>query len=129
MQHTILTIEDQPDIRRLIRMTLEFKGYRVIEAGDGTEGLAMARSESPDLVLLDVMMAGMNGLTVASLMKADPGLAGIPVVMLSALGLPGDVSAGMETGVQGYLVKPFSPRGLLALVERLLVEAQTRTSA
>lgn len=129
MQHTILTIEDQPDIRRLIRMTLEFKGYRVIEAGDGTEGLAMARSESPDLVLLDVMMAGMNGLTVASLMKADPGLAGIPVVMLSALGLPGDVSAGMETGVQGYLVKPFSPRGLLALVERLRVEAQTRTSA
>lgn len=129
MQHTILTIEDQPDIRRLIRMTLEFKGYRVIEAGDGNQGLAMARSESPDLVLLDVMMAGMNGLTVASLMKADPGLAGIPVVMLSALGLPGDVSAGMETGVQGYLVKPFSPRGLLALVERLLVEAQTRTSA
>lgn len=129
MQHTILTIEDQPDIRRLIRMTLEFKGYRVIEAGDGTEGLAMARSESPDLVLLDVMMAGMNGLAVASRMKADPGLAGIPVVMLSALGLPGDVSAGMATGVQGYLVKPFSPRVLLALVERLLVEAQTRTSA
>lgn len=125
MQHTILTIEDQPDIRRLIRMTLEFKGLRVIEAGDGAQGLAMARSEKPDLVLLDVMMAGMNGLTVANAMKTEPALAGIPVVMLSALGSPHEVSAGLNTGVQGYLVKPFSPRELLALVERLLVSAQT----
>lgn len=124
MKHTILTIEDQPDIRRLIRMTLEFKGFQVIEAGDGAQGLALARSEQPDLVLLDVMMAGMDGLTVASTMKAEPALAGIPVVMLSALGSPNDVSAGLDTGVQGYLVKPFSPRELLALVERLLSGVQ-----
>ena len=125
MKHTILTIEDQPDIRRLIRMTLEFKGFQVIEAGDGVQGLAMVRSARPDLVLLDVMMAGMNGLSVASAMKAEPALAGIPVVMLSALGSPHDVSAGLNTGVQGYLVKPFSPRELLALVERLLAGAPT----
>jgi len=125
MKHTILTIEDQPDIRRLIRMTLEFKGFQVIEAGDGAQGLALARSEHPDLVLLDVMMAGMDGLTVASTMKAEPALAAIPVVMLSALGSPNEVSAGLNTGVQGYLVKPFSPRELLALVERLLTGTQT----
>lgn len=125
MKHTILTIEDQPDIRRLIRMTLEFKGFQVIEAGDGAQGLALARSEQPDLVLLDVMMAGMDGLTVASTMKAEPALAAIPVVMLSALGSPNEVSAGLNTGVQGYLVKPFSPRELLALVERLLTGTQT----
>lgn len=125
MKHTILTIEDQPDIRRLIRMTLEFKGFQVIEAGDGAQGLALARSEHPDLVLLDVMMAGMDGLTVASTMKTEPALAAIPVVMLSALGSPNEVSAGLNTGVQGYLVKPFSPRELLALVERLLTGTQT----
>lgn len=125
MKHTILTIEDQPDIRRLIRMTLEFKGFQVIEAGDGAQGLALARAEHPDLVLLDVMMAGMDGLTVASTMKAEPALAAIPVVMLSALGSPNEVSAGLNTGVQGYLVKPFSPRELLALVERLLTGTQT----
>lgn len=123
MKHTILTIEDQPDIRRLIRMTLEFKGFQVIEASDGAHGLTMARSSKPDLVLLDVMMAGMDGLTVARKMKAEPALASIPVVMLSALGQSSDVSAGLDTGVQGYLVKPFSPRELLALVERLLVGA------
>lgn len=121
MKHTILTIEDQPDIRRLIRMTLEFKGFQVIEASDGAHGLTLARSSRPDLVLLDVMMAGIDGLTVAHRMKAEPALASIPVVMLSALGQPSDVRAGLDTGVQGYLVKPFSPRELLALVERLLV--------
>lgn len=129
MKYTILTIEDQPDIRRLIRMTLEFKDFQVIEAGDGAQGLALARSSRPDLVLLDVMMAGMDGLTVARKMRAEPALAGIPVVMLSALGQASDVSAGLDTGVKGYLVKPFSPRELLALVERLLAGAPKSSCA
>jgi DNA-binding response OmpR family regulator len=119
MKRTVLTIEDQPDIRRLIRMTLEFKGYAVLEAGNGPDGLQLARSAQPDLILLDVMMPGMDGLTVAHTLA----LRQVPVVMLSALGAAGDVQAGLDTGARAYLVKPFSPWELLALVEKLTVAA------
>lgn len=119
MPHTVLTIEDQPDIRRLIRMTLEFQGHQVIEAGNGEEGLRLARSARPDMILLDVMMPGLNGLTVSRMLAADPVLCSIPTVMLSALGGSADVEAGLATGVQAYLVKPFSPWELLELVQRL----------
>lgn len=119
MPHTILTIEDQPDIRRLIRMTLEFKGHQVLEAEHGEEGLAMARKHRPDLILLDVMMPGINGLTVARMLAADPDLRETPVVMLSALGAAQDVESGLATGVRCYLVKPFSPWELLDVVARL----------
>lgn len=128
MPHTILTIEDQPDIRRLIRMTLEFRGYRVIEAGDGTEGLRLARTERPDLILLDVMMPGLDGLTVGRMLGSDSATAGIPVVMLSALGSSGDIDAGLQCGVQAYLVKPFSPWELLDKVARLMPAAQPSSS-
>jgi DNA-binding response OmpR family regulator len=120
MKHTVLTIEDQPDIRRLIRMTLEFKGFTVLEAGNGEEGLALARSAKPDLILLDVMMPGMSGLTVGQVLTQDAVLSKIPVVMLSALGTRADVDAGLQTGVRAYLVKPFSPWELLDLVARLI---------
>jgi CheY-like chemotaxis protein len=123
MKRTVLTIEDQPDIRRLIRMTLEFKGYAVLEAGNGPDGLQLARSAQPDLILLDVMMPGMDGLTVAHTLATDPALRQVPVVMLSALGAAGDVQAGLDTGARAYLVKPFSPWELLALVEKLTVAA------
>lgn len=119
MKPLVLTIEDQPDIRRLIRMALEFKGYRVIEAGSGPEGLRLARSERPDLVLLDVMMPGTDGLTVSREMAADRELAALPVIMISALGTPDDQAAGLATGARAYLVKPFSPFELLALVRTL----------
>jgi len=124
MAYTVLTIEDQADIRRLIRMTLEFKGFRVIEASNGPDGLTLARSGRPDLILLDVMMPGMDGLTVSRTLLADPALRHIPVVMLSALGAAGDVEAGKATGVADYLVKPFSPWQLLELVERLIESAR-----
>lgn len=119
MPRTILTIEDQPDIRRLIRMTLEFKGHRVLEAGNGAEGLALARSERPALILLDVMMPGIDGLTVARMLAEDPQLRDTPTVMISALGNAGDVQAGLATGVHAYLVKPFSPWELLQKIEQL----------
>jgi DNA-binding response OmpR family regulator len=124
MPKTVLTIEDQPDIRRLIRMTLEFRSFRVIEAGDGAEGLHLARAEKPDLILLDRMMPGMNGLAVGETLRADPALAHIPVIMLSALGSAGDVEAGLRSGVRAYLVKPFSPWELLDKVTRLTSAAE-----
>ncbi|MFN7723579.1 MAG: response regulator transcription factor [Rubrivivax sp.] len=125
MPATILSIEDQPDIRRLIRMTLEFKGYAVLEAGHGEEGLRMAREKQPDLILLDVMMPGISGLDVSRTLATDPRLQRIPVVMLSALGASTDIEAGLTTGVRAYLVKPFSPWELLDLVARLLSETAT----
>jgi len=119
MNPLVLTIEDQPDIRRLIRMTLEYKGYRVLEAGDGAEGLRLARQEMPALILLDVMMPGIDGLTVGRELAADAALNAVPVIMISALGNGEDQQAGMATGARAYLVKPFSPFELLDLVHRL----------
>lgn len=119
MSATILTIEDQPDIRRLIRMTLEFKGYRVVEAGDGAEGLRLARSARPDMILLDRMMPGMDGIAVGRTLAADPQLSSVPVVMISALGAHEDRAAGLGCGARAYLVKPFSPFELLGLVAEL----------
>jgi DNA-binding response OmpR family regulator len=124
MKHTILTIEDQADIRRLIRMTLEFKGFEVLEACHGEEGLQIARAKLPDLILLDVMMPGMDGLSVSKILSADKSLSHIPVVMLSALGQDTDIEAGLSTGVHAYLVKPFSPWELLELVDKLTQTAQ-----
>ena len=125
MTRTVLTIEDQPDIRRLIRMTLEFKGFRVLEAADGPDGLQQARQHKPDLVLLDVMMPGMDGLTVSQTLAADPALRHTPVIMLSALGTADAVQAGLQTGARAYLVKPFSPWELVALVDKLTATAAT----
>jgi DNA-binding response OmpR family regulator len=123
MSITVLTIEDQPEIRRLIRMTLEFKGFRVLQAGDGESGIALARAEKPDLILLDVMMPGMSGLEAGRALTADPLLSATPVVMLSPLGTADDRSSGLLTGVRAYLVKPFSPWELLDLVEKLTERA------
>jgi DNA-binding response OmpR family regulator len=123
MRNHILTIEDQPDIRRLIRMTLEFKRYQVSEADNGAEGLRLARLSPPDVILLDVMMPGISGLTVSRELAQDARLRHIPVVMLSALGQVDDIEAGLATGARAYLVKPFSPWELLELMERLLADA------
>ncbi|MEY2689969.1 MAG: hypothetical protein RL375_4169 [Pseudomonadota bacterium] len=124
MKRTVLTIEDQVDIRRLIRLTLELKGHTVLEASDGAEGLAMAQAHRPDLILLDVMMPGMDGLTVCRTLAADEQLRRIPVVMLSALGTADDVQAGLKSGARAYVVKPFSPLDLLGVITRLIDESQ-----
>ncbi len=129
MSKTILTVEDQPDIRRLIRMTLEFKGYQVHEASNGAEGLEAARRHKPDLILLDKMMPGMDGLTLSRTLAADPMVRGIPRVMLSALGMAEDRQAGLEAGVVAYLVKPFSPLELLELVDKLTSAGSKSTAA
>lgn len=119
MRSTILTIEDQPDIRRLIRMTLEFDGHAVLEASSGEEGLKMVRQHPPDLILLDVMMPGMSGLEVCSALQAHPDWQHIPVVMLTSLEGEADRSAGLHAGAKAYLHKPFGPLELLGLVREL----------
>ena len=113
----ILIVEDHADIRRLVRMTLEFEDYEIHEASNGAVGLQMAKDLQPDLVLLDVMMPGeLDGLAACRLMKAQPQLAHMQVVMLTARGQSQDREAGLLAGADEYLIKPFSP---LQLIEKL----------
>ncbi len=117
----ILIVDDQPDLRKLIRMTLELGEFEVHEAVDGAGALAQAAVLRPDLVLLDVMMpGGLNGYQVCERLKRDPVLTGTLVVMLTARGQAGDIDAGQVAGADGYLVKPFSPFELIERVETLL---------
>jgi len=117
----VLIVEDQADIRKLIRMTLEFEPYEVHEAADGAEGLRLAQALQPDLILLDVMMPGeLDGLEVCSRVRAAPSLARTRVVLLTARGQVKDRDAGQQAGADEYLVKPFSPLQLIETIERLM---------
>lgn len=124
MTHRILIVEDQPDIRKLIRMTLEFSDFEIHEAQDGESGLNMARAIKPTIMLLDVMMPGLlDGYQVCARVKADPELKHIRVVMLTARGQVTDIAAGEAAGADAYLVKPFSPLELIERVEAIAAEA------
>ncbi len=117
----ILLVEDHADIRRLVRMTLEFEPFEIHEAADSAQGLALAKRLQPDLILLDVMMPGaLNGIDLCRQLKADAQLAATPVLMLSARGQAADREAGLQAGAAAYLVKPFSPIALLNQVSELL---------
>jgi two-component system, OmpR family, phosphate regulon response regulator PhoB len=120
----VLIVEDQPDIRKLIRMTLEFEDYEIHEAADGAYGLNLARATRPDIVLLDVMMPGeLDGLQVCQSLKGDAATRHIKVVLLTARGQARDREAGQQAGADEYLVKPFSPLQLIETIERLLQTA------
>lgn len=124
----ILVVEDQPDIRTLVRMTLDFGNYEVHEANNGEMGLHMVKGIRPHLVLLDVMMPGLlDGYQVCARIKEDPGVAATPVVMLTARGQQADFEAGRQAGADAYLTKPFSPLELIDTVEdRLRAVRQAR---
>lgn len=117
----VLIVEDQADIRKLIRMTLEFENYEIHEAGDGAFGLNLAQAIVPDLMLLDVMMPGeMDGLQVCKAIKSNPALSKIKIVLLTARGQVRDKEAGQQAGANVYLVKPFSPLQLIDTIEGLV---------
>lgn len=121
----ILIVDDHADIRRLIRMTLEFEDYDVREAADGEAALAVAQEFQPDLVLLDVMMPGdINGLDVCRRLRATQASGQGPrVIMLSARGQASDREAGLQAGADTYLVKPFSPLQLISCIGELWAAA------
>lgn len=113
----ILIIEDDESIRRLIRMHLRMNGFsEVVGAPDGEAGLAAARKLRPDLILLDIMLPGIDGLTVCRNLKADPEFAAIPVILLTARGEESDIVLGLELGADDYITKPFSSNVLLARI-------------
>lgn len=117
---TILVVDDEEDILELIRYNLTKEGYRVVCAPSGESAIQMARSESPDLIVLDLMLPGIDGLDVCRVLKNDPKTKLITVIMLSAKGEEADVVTGLELGADDYITKPFSPRVLLARVKTAL---------
>jgi DNA-binding response OmpR family regulator len=117
----ILIVEDEPNMVAGLRDNFEFEGYQVITAGDGIEGLQKALDESPDLVVLDVMMPRMSGLEVCKQLRAKR--ASLPIIMLTARGQEVDKVVGLELGADDYVTKPFSIRELLARVKAILRRA------
>src|SRR5690242_8278692 len=119
MPKKILAVDDERHIVRLVEVNLQRAGYEVVTAYDGREALEKVKSESPDLVVLDVMMPYMDGFEVLKNLKADPTTAEIPVIMLTAKAQDADVFRGWQSGVDCYLTKPFNPMELIAFVKRI----------
>lgn len=114
--HKVLIVDDQADIRRMMNIALK-DDFLLLEAADGLSALSLIRSEMPDVVLLDVMMpGGMDGLQVLEIIRQDPALKHIPVIMVSAKGQVHDCEMGMKSGANAYFVKPFSPMQLLVAI-------------
>lgn len=121
----ILVIDDEPDVLLLCRVNLEFEGYSVIEAHDGDEALRKVHLEKPDLILLDVMMPGMDGWQVLSILKENPATKDIPVVMLTAKVRELDQIQGLTHGAADYVSKPFNPIALSRTIRDALGATNT----
>lgn len=120
MNKVILVIEDQPEIRKLVCMTMDYDGFEVHEADNGDSGLRMIKALKPGVVLLDVMMPGqLDGYQVCQRVRADAEIAATPIVLLTARGQQADIEMGERVGCNAYLTKPFSPLQLIETVERL----------
>ena len=124
MSAKVLVIDDEAPIRLLCRVNLEAEGMEVIEAQDGTVGVELARSERPDVILLDVMMPGMDGWEVLQALQADEGTSEIPIVFLTARAELRDRAQGLELGGIDYVTKPFNPIELAPLVNGLLARVE-----
>jgi CheY-like chemotaxis protein len=118
----ILIAEDERDIRDLIAFTLRFAGHEVVAVGNGEEAVTAARTEMPELILMDVRMPRMTGYEACEKMKADPQTKDIPVVFLSAKGQESEIRTGLSAGASEYLLKPFAPSELTQRVAELLEE-------
>jgi len=128
MPKKILAVDDEKHIVRLVEVNLQRAGYEVITAYDGREALEKIKSESPDLIVLDVMMPYMDGFEVLRTLKADETYKDIPVIMLTAKAQDADVFRGWQSGVDCYLTKPFNPMELLTFVKRIF-DSQGQTGA
>jgi len=120
----ILVVEDDPDIAELIRHYLEKSGHAVQVLGSGGAVLAKVRGERPDLIVLDLMLPGLDGLMVCQALRSDPLTAAIPIIMVTARGDEADRIAGLELGADDYVTKPFSAKELAARVSALLRRTQ-----
>ena len=125
----VLVVDDEQNIIEIVKFNLEREGYIVITAKDGITALQLARSENPDLIILDIMLPEQDGLTVCRLLQQEQKTRGIPIIMISARGDELDKILGLEMGADDYVTKPFSPRELVARVKaRLRRNEETETT-
>jgi len=118
----ILLADDEEDIKTVVKMLLESHGYEVATAFDGLDTLDKAKTEKPDLILLDIMMPVLNGFEVCKRLKEDQETADIPIIMLSAAAHADSVEKGLSAGAKDYIIKPFEPETLLQKVKETLGE-------
>lgn len=124
LQRTIVVADDEPFLRELVCATVESAASNVIEAVDGDEAWLLIKRHRPALALLDVRMPGLSGLELTKAIRADPGLSATRVILIAATAHAADRAAGLAAGADSYVTKPFSPAGLLALVEAALAQAR-----
>ena len=120
---TILYVEDNEFNRKIVRHLLARTSYRLVEAADGEAGVATARHERPDLVIMDIQLPKMSGLDATRQLKADPDTTAIPVIVITSFALAGDERKARDAGAAAYLAKPYSPRELLQMIRDLVPEA------
>lgn len=120
----ILIVDDEENIRELVKFNLDKAGYIVREAGDGLSAVNAVRNEKPDLIILDLMLPGIDGLEVCRQLKGQRGTSGIPIIMLTAKNEEVDKIIGLELGADDYMTKPFSARELIARVKAVLRRSQ-----
>jgi two-component system alkaline phosphatase synthesis response regulator PhoP len=120
MADKILIVDDEESIRQLIKFNVEKSGYKALEADNGNSAIQLAKSEKPDLILLDLMLPEIDGLDVCRILKGNVQTAGIPIIMLTAKSEEVDKILGLELGADDYMTKPFSPRELVARIKAVL---------
>ena len=124
MSHKILIDEDNENNSSLFRDILTFHGYEVSIAADGREGVALARELKPDLILMDIQMPGMDGMTAGGILKGDPATSNLKIIALTSFAMRGDQEKFLAAGFDGFLSKPISTRELPGLVKQWLEEEQ-----
>lgn len=125
----ILVVEDEEDIRTLVRYNLEAEGFAVVEASDGERGLNLAAKERPALIVLDLMLPGLSGLEVCRLLRTREETAQVPILILTARAAEVDKILGLEMGADDYVTKPFSPREFVARVKAIIRRSYGQTQA
>ena len=120
----ILVVDDEPDVASLLTLMLKSQGYEVITAGDGQDALEKARSEKPDLIVLDIMLPKLDGYRVARMLKFDENFSHIPIIMVTAKIQEKDKKIGIETGADAYVTKPFDTTALLEKIKESLSKSK-----
>jgi DNA-binding response OmpR family regulator len=124
MALSVLVVDDDPVILRLLQVNFELEGIDVVTAVDGEEGLKMAQSDRPDLVISDIMMPRVNGLELLAALRSSPDTASLPVILLSAKAQVADVQRGLELGADDYVTKPFDPLELIDRIYKVLAKSR-----